>query len=449
MSTVVVATAFHLECIDGKDDHFVILVEPGHKKILGGFDDDAIVKIKELEHNGGAIIISNDNGQLLIDASDCAVPVKINGNIISRSPLKTSDILKIGSSIWKAAKVTEEIKEQINTADKSTFSKSFGSILGLDELKDFKLSTLFSEVFKKHSLAETEEQMVTGTSKNIPSLTDIEISWAKPWLFSRMLMVSVILTVVLVMGFRAFTNNNLVPGIIMMGSFAVPVSVLVFFLEMNAPRNISIFLTMALLFVGGVASLIVTLLFFQRLDFFSGYMGASAAGIIEETAKILCVIFIMGKFSRYKWVLNGLLFGAAIGTGFAAFESAGYAFRIMLNAGLEEGVDNIILRGVLAPFGHIIWTGNAAAALWLVKGNKKFSWNMVKDGRFLRVFASSMILHMIWNADFSIFPVPVFLDVKLVLLGIIGWAITFHLVQQGLNQLNAERHAEIERLRAS
>jgi RsiW-degrading membrane proteinase PrsW (M82 family) len=297
-------------------------------------------------------------------------------------------------------------------------------------------------------MVQMEDQLVTGTFSNTPAITDIEVSWAKPWLFSRLLLITVGLTAILIAGFNMFPNPNLVPGIIFLGSFAVPIAGLVFFLEMNAPRNISIFFTMILFLIGGVTSLIVALVFFDKLVFLT-FLGASSAGIIEEIAKLLIVIFVMGQFTRYKWVLNGLLFGAAVGTGFAAFESAGYAFQpILRGGGIDNVVDSIVLRGILAPFCHIIWTANAAAALWLVKGDKKFSWSMVKDPRFLRIFASSVILHMLWNAPFAIFPIPIFLDVKLLILGLIGWAITLRLIQMGLNQLNQARHEEIERLRS-
>jgi RsiW-degrading membrane proteinase PrsW (M82 family) len=325
--------------------------------------------------------------------------------------------------------------------------KGFTSFIGLEELKDFKLQHIFSQVFRKHSLTEMEDQLITGTYNNTPALTDIETSWAKPWLFSRMLLISVAISVLLIIGFRTFENPNLVPGLLFIGSFAVPVSTLIFFLEMNAPRNISVFMIMALAFLGGVTSLFIALVLFDRLDFLSTIMHASAAGIVEEAAKVLVVVIIVGRFTRYKWVLNGLLFGAAIGMGFAAFESAGYAFQALPN--FDEMIDSLVLRGLLSPFMHIVWTANASAALWLVKGDRKFSWNMLGDMRFVRVLFSSMILHMVWNAPFGILPLPIFLDLKYLILGVIAWVICFRLVQAGLKQLNEARHAVVEHLSAA
>jgi RsiW-degrading membrane proteinase PrsW (M82 family) len=209
---------------------------------------------------------------------------------------------------------------------------------------------------------------------------------------------------------------------------------------MNVPRNISIFRIIQLLFVGGVASIIVALIFFSRLDFFSSFLGASAAGIIEESAKVLIVALLLGRTTRYHWILNGLLLGAAIGTGFAAFESSGYAFEAMLRAdNVYVGVANIVLRGIGAPFTHIVWTANSAAALWLVKGNRPFSWDMLKAPAFLRVFISSVLIHMCWDAPFGLIPLPLVIDLKFVILGVLGWVICLRLVQAGLQQLNKAR----------
>lgn len=446
MDTTIATSTIIFECIDGKDDHFKIELENGRRIMLGNSDGENSVAVKEFE-NGGCMHISNDNGVLHFDASDCAVPVKINGNPATKGVLTIADVLKVGNSIWKVFGSANE-NEALVSSKVNLLKTHFHKYTGLEDLKDFKMKQIFSNVFKKHTLVQMEDQLVTGTFNNTPGITDIEVSWAKPWLFSRLLLVSVCLAAVLIAGFNMYPNPNLVPGIIFLGSFAVPISGLVFFLEMNAPRNISIFFTMILFLIGGVASLIVALVFFDKLIFLS-FLGASSAGIIEEIAKLLIVIFVMGQFTRYKWTLNGLLFGAAVGTGFAAFESAGYAFQpILQGGGIDHVVDSIVLRGILAPFCHIIWTANAAAALWFVKGDKKFSWSMVKDPRFLRIFVSSVILHMLWNAPFGIFPIPIFLDVKLLILGLVGWAITLRLIQMGLNELNKSRHEEIERLRS-
>lgn len=435
-------SAVILECIDGKDDFFKTELQNGSRVVLGAAE--GATALKELAEGSGCVTVTNSHGELIIDATGCYVPVRLNGQPVTQTRFKPADVLRIGDSIWR---MHVPVRESTPVASATnSIRQHFTNLIGLEELKDFKLSEIFSQVFKKHGFAEMEDQLVTGTVRQTPAITDIETSWAKPWLFSRLLLASVILTVVLIFGVTTFKSELLIPGFMFMGSFAVPVSTLIFFLEMNAPRNISVFIIMTLVAIGGIASIIVALVFFNVLPFLTNLMAASAAGLIEEPAKVLIVVALFGRTTRYKWVLNGLLLGAAIGTGFAAFESAGYAYRSNTFQGI---VDSVVLRGLLAPFMHIVWTANAAAALWLVKGDKPFNTSMLTDMRFLRVMISSMLLHMIWNANFSTIQIPIFLDLKFPVLGVLAWIITFRLVQTGLKQLNDARHAEVQRLSAS
>ena len=436
-----------LVCIDGRDDHRIVQVLNGTSISLG--NDAESQPIRELENIPGKLWISNNNNLIYIDASTLSIPVKINGNLISKGILQDHDLLRIGSSLWKPSFSLQQ-QAANNPAHVSHFHsvrEKFTSFIGLEELKDFRLQEIFSSVFKKHTVKEMEDQLVTGTSNNIPSISEIEVSWARPWLFALLILLSIVLTLLLISGYRLFQNDNLLPGLIFIGSFSMPLATVIFFLEMNVPRNISIFMVMILFFTGGVISLFVALIFFNRFEFISTIMGASAAGIFEEWAKLLIVVMLIGRPTRYKWILNGLLFGASIGAGFGGFESSGYAFTSMVSThNFEAGVDSIVLRGLLAPFMHVVWTANAVAALWLVKEGNRFQWNMLASPKFLRVMCSSMILHMLWNAPFEIFPIPLFLDLKFILLGILGWTICFRLVQQGLKQLNEARSLEITRL---
>ena len=46
-----------------------------------------------------------------------------------------------------------------------------------------------------------EDQLTTGTVNSVPALTDIETNWAKPWLFSRMLLISISIAILLILGY--------------------------------------------------------------------------------------------------------------------------------------------------------------------------------------------------------------------------------------------------------
>jgi RsiW-degrading membrane proteinase PrsW (M82 family) len=179
-----------------------------------------------------------------------------------------------------------------------------------------------------------------------------------------------------------------------------------------------------------VLSLIFALMFFQVTDHLHlGWLGASVAPLAEEPAKLLALAFVWNK-KRYPYILNGLLLGAAVGTGFAAFESAGYALRF--------GLGEIVPRGLLSPFGHIVWTGMSAAALWRVKRGRPIELEMFRDPRFVRVFAGAVVLHGIWDAGFDL---PFYL--KYIALGVIAWVVVFGLIQEGLKELRTEKAKDL------
>lgn len=220
MNTAVDADTAVLECIDGRDDFLKLEIENGQRVVLGNSETHNGKDIKELENNGGCVIVTNNNGILLVDATDCTMPVKINGQPVTRNNFKVNDVLRIGNSIWKMHLPGREAATI--TSATNSIRQGFTKLIGLEELKDFKLKDIFSKVFQKHSLITMEDQLITGTIRNTPAITDIETGWAKPWLFSRLLVVSIILTLVLMFGFQMFKNPNLIPGLILVGSLRCP-----------------------------------------------------------------------------------------------------------------------------------------------------------------------------------------------------------------------------------
>jgi RsiW-degrading membrane proteinase PrsW (M82 family) len=78
------------------------------------------------------------------------------------------------------------------------------------------------------------------------------------------------------------------------------------------------------------------------------------------------VVLLARKLPRYT-LRDGAIFGAAVGFGFAAFESSGYAFNAALTRqglDLRALVETEILRGLLAPVGHGLWTAILGAVLF-------------------------------------------------------------------------------------
>jgi RsiW-degrading membrane proteinase PrsW (M82 family) len=194
------------------------------------------------------------------------------------------------------------------------------------------------------------------------------------------------------------------------------------------------------------------------------YMFAIAGkvpGIVEETAKLAAVLLVV-RSTRYKYELNGILFGAAVGAGFASFETSFYglvnAFLPTLiqglqqmqapqaiNAAMQSMVDNLVVRGVLAPFGHVAWTAIAAGAFWRLKRDQPTSPSMLLDTRFLKAFAIPVAMHTLWDAS-VIFPnLSTVVNICLWIgTGVTTWYVLFGLIQQGLRQVKDMQQAQLQ-----
>lgn len=355
-----------------------------------------------------------------------------------------------GSEDWQPLVTIRENQTQQNVTQSpdnilSGFAGKVSQASGLEKLEGFSIGTLFSQVFKKHTPEEIEEHFIAGTAQTTPALKDVSAEWPTPWAFVRLLGLSVLASVGFYYALARFANPNLIPGWIFVGCFGIPFAVLVFFLEANILRNVSFYRCLTLMFLGGLISLIISLFLFEYTQLGS-WLGAMSAGIVEEAGKLLAVIYFTRKWLNYRWTLNGLLFGAAVGTGFSAFESAGYVFVALIQGFLTDpnGVQSettMFMRAFLSPFTHTIWTAATAAALWRVKGDRKFEWSMLADFRFLRIFLIVAGLHMAWNSPLTI---PViggmtgYFGFRL-LLGVIGWIIILSLMQYGIKEVRASK----------
>lgn len=330
-----------------------------------------------------------------------------------------------GDAAAKAKEVGSSAKKRINDYKKN-------------DLGDLKFRDMFSGVFKRHSKEESEELFVCGTSKTTPDLRDISSGWPRPWLFSRILVVMFAAFYLLLLCWRHFANPNVLPGIMFLGSCMIPISILVFYFEMNVPRNISLIETFRIFLLGGCMSLLITLILFEVMpntDF--TVPGAILIGFIEEYGKIFIVAWFIKRLKGRRFILNGMLIGAAIGTGFAAFESAGYAFRVYSYLNFDAMLENIYMRGVLSPGGHIAWAAFSGAALVIVMKQEKFAWKYLFDKKFLCMVIVPIGFHAVWDmssvlqlGEIGIFPI------KQIILSVCMCLVNFVLLSRGLKEIN-------------
>jgi protease PrsW len=195
----------------------------------------------------------------------------------------------------------------------------------------------------------------------------------------------------------ATRNANLVPTIILLGSFLVPVAFVSYAFShadevVTAQRIFTAFVYGGVLGVLGASVLEAALL---RQPSGPAYVGV---GLIEEAVKLAALWLLARRLGRYT-MRDGIVLGAAVGFGFAAFESAGYAFNALFTAGgpsLLNLVETEVLRGILTPVGHGLWTAILGGTLFGVaarRGRLRLSRAVV--GWYVLV----ALLHGLWDAS--------------------------------------------------
>ena len=114
-----------------------------------------------------------------------------------------------------------------------SFADKVADLAGVERLEGFSLRELLSASFRRYSSAQIEQHFSTGSAENTPALAAIEHGWPKPWMFVRMLAGTAVIFFGFLLVLNAFPNPKLLPGLMVVGSFAVPLATLVFFFELN------------------------------------------------------------------------------------------------------------------------------------------------------------------------------------------------------------------------
>ena len=313
---------------------------------------------------------------------------------------------------------------------------------GHTEITQFKIGDFFADVFKRHTRDEAAELFACGSPKTTPDIRDVVAEWPKPWLYSRVLVVLLVTFIACVALFELVGNPKAIPSIIFIGALIAPFTILIFFFETNAPRNISIASTVEMFFLGGSLS-ILSIYIFSAI-FPGGGSGAVLpsliTGLTEELAKILLIVFFMSRARGKNYILNGLLIGGAVGAGFAVFESAGYAFNALWNNGSYEYMMRTTqVRAFLTLGGHIAWAAIEGAALASCERDGVFDFEQLKDIRFIAFSVACVVLHGIWDMDLPVIDdisVPVLYGPKYILLILGAWFMIVVFLHRGLEQVN-------------
>jgi len=218
----------------------------------------------------------------------------------------------------------------------------------------------------------------------------------RQWL--RFFVVGLLLWAASVVVTFATGNANLVPTVILLGSFLVPVTFVVYAFERYADQVVTAQRIFAAFVYGGVLGVLgasVLEAAFLKRPSAPTYLGV---GLVEEAVKLAALWLVAWRLPRYT-MRDGIVLGATVGLGFAALESAGYAFNALFTMeglSLQNLVETEVLRGLLTPVGHGLWTAILGGVLFRTAadtGRLRLSGALV--GWYLVVAG----LHALWDAS--------------------------------------------------
>ncbi|GLB47326.1 membrane protein [Philodulcilactobacillus myokoensis] len=296
---------------------------------------------------------------------------------------------------------------------------------------------IFAQVFKRHSSDEADRLLLAGTKYTTPSLKKVSSTPVEPWLFSRFFVLLGFSFTMLTILFKVFGTDKAVPGMNFIGSLTVPFSLLIMFYEMNTYRNISVRKLSVTFLVGGIASLLMTMLLYDFIPSGNGVSLTSAflVGLIEESGKMIIIIYFINHY-HLNYILNGMLIGAAVGAGFAVFETAGYAN--------EYGLITIFVRSWQAIGTHTIWSAIVGSGIILAK-TRHYRFNLkndILDLKFIEYYFLAIFLHAMWDWNIP----GTFFDnfyLQKIILILIGWIAIFILLDSGLREVRTLQGQQI------
>lgn len=435
---------FFMECISGPDmgKRFKVV----ESEVTVGKGADCNLLSDDADVAGEHAVFKIADGKL--NFKPAKGKVFVDGQTSLGGTIGPGQQVRLGRSVWQmsGAQAGTPAASGAVGGGENFFQSISGHITraaGMEQVKGFSFQKMFADVFKRRTDREIESHFIVGTSTTTPPLNEIDIAWPRPWAFAQILFLNVLVYIGFYFAVKQWPGHQLLyPGLVITGAFAVPFSMLLLFFELNVLKNISLFQVLKWFALGGVGSLFIALLGFGAFPFLSDWLGPSAAGPIEETAKgviLLIIIWMTGQ--RYRYTLNGMLFGACVGCGFQVFESAGYALRAGIQAeNINTALESITLRGALSFAGmHTLWTACVGAGIWKVMGDRKFQLSMLGDVRFVRLYLAAIAMHMTWNSTWINTNLNLKIYLPQLVVGLVGWTVVMAILQDGLNQVRKEQ----------
>lgn len=124
-----------------------------------------------------------------------------------------------------------------------------------------------------------------------------------------------------------------------------------------------------------------------------------SAPLVEELAKGLALLLLfLWRRDEFDNVTDGIVYAMMVALGFAMVENIAYYGRAVAQGGAGDATAVFLLRGIIAPFSHPLFTSMTGIGLGAARES---------DSRWMKWFAPlfglgcAMILHAFWNLSAS------------------------------------------------
>jgi RsiW-degrading membrane proteinase PrsW (M82 family) len=189
----------------------------------------------------------------------------------------------------------------------------------------------------------------------------------------------------------------IVPFLIVLGAVRVidrwepePRSLVVFAIAWGAIAAIGFALLVDLVISGAIAS--------GGSDAREVLRAVVQAPIVEEVGKGLGLLLLFVSARRsFDGPVDGVVYGALIGAGFAFTENIQYFAIAFIEGGAVDLSTTFFVRGILSPFAHAMFTSVTGLALGLAaRRGARFGQAL---GAWLMGLTGAILLHALWNGS--------------------------------------------------
>jgi len=129
----------------------------------------------------------------------------------------------------------------------------------------------------------------------------------------------------------------------------------------------------------------------------SSFLSASfSAPFIEEAMKGAAVLLVFLLLRReFDGVMDGILYAGVVALGFATVENVLYYGRVTAHQGASGLLAVFVLRGVLGPFAHAVFTSMTGIGLGLARQSHRAGVRILAP---ILGYGGAVFLHFLWNA---------------------------------------------------